>query len=105
MTTEEQEIFKRDFKNIVWQKGQVSKCNDWIKRLTAWDKEGSHTKAINEAIERREVEKGKLQEMMRGKTYEDWQKASLRLTKLNVRLKVAEKKVKEMEAEINSLTI
>ncbi len=103
LTPKEIEDFRKQFQRIVWQKGQVTKANDWIRNLTVFDKNGSHTKAINKTIERRNAEKKKLEEMMGGLTYDEWLKKSKRLSALNSRLAAAQKRVEQIKSEITKL--
>ncbi len=40
------EKFRADFRSISWQRGQVTEAKAHVAKLTRYDKDGSHSKAI-----------------------------------------------------------
>lgn len=74
--------FKRVFKELVYEKGLIVEANNKIKQLSIWDKNGSHTQAINNAIYKRDKLKQDFEIKMNGKDYEHWKSFSKKLTNL-----------------------
>ena len=103
MTKEEQEIFKKEFKRIVFVFSEIKSSTLRIRNLHVWDKNGSHEKAILKELERRGELKEKLNTLLKGRTYEEWLKVSKTLTKLNSRLIAVSRNKEKIESEINSL--
>lgn len=83
------EEFKSQFKKLVWIKSEIASYRKHLSRLHAWDKNGSHDKAILKALEKRDELKQKFEEMLRGKTYEEWQAFSKKLVNEQAKLKRA----------------
>jgi NAD+--asparagine ADP-ribosyltransferase len=72
--------FKLTFKQIVYQKGKITECNNRIRQLTKWDKNGSHKEAILRAIGKRDEQKKIVEEMLKGLSYDDWKSLSKRIS-------------------------
>lgn len=87
MTPEQIDSFRYTFKRIVYHKGRVVEENNKIKQLTRFDRNGSHTNAINRAIEKRNQERDKLNALLEGKTYDEWLEFSKKLSAINSGLK------------------
>ncbi len=105
MNKAEQEVFKKEFKSIVYVFSEIKNSNLKLKQLHFWDKNGSHEKAILKEIERRNQIKEKLNILLKGRTYEDWLETSKNLTKLNSRLKALILKKEKIESDINALQL
>lgn len=99
------EDFKTHFQKIVFANSEVISSKNRIKQLSQWDKNGSHEKAILNEINRRKDLKEKLNNLLNGKTYNDWRDASIQLTKLKSRLKKQHSQKQKLENEINILTL
>lgn len=74
-----------------------------LKQLHAYDKNGSHEKAILNALSDRDKLKLKLKEILKGETYEDWKNKSSKITALKVRLKKARDREQIVMNEISKL--
>jgi len=103
MNKEQQEAFKKEFKSIVYQYSLLQKNKQYLKKLHAFDKNGSHEKAILKAVSEREEIRDKLDKMLKGVKYSEWLKFSKKLTKLNSRLNNHLSKIKEIEEELEFL--
>ena len=104
MNQEQQEQFRKEYKAIVNQQLQIRKTNAYLKTLTYYDKNGSHKNAILKAMDEKDEQKAKLNEMLKGISYEKWKKTSSELSlclyKINKRLSTQ----KNWEAKLNDLT-
>lgn len=104
MTPEEITRFREAFKKIVYLKGEMIKNNKHIARLTRYDKNGSHKKALLKMmdIKRKNFIEYKL--LLSGTTYEDWLKKSYKLTVLQRMLKkVSETKQLKYQQQLDEL--
>lgn len=97
------EQFRHDFRVLVYQKSIVYDRNESIKKLSRYDKNGSHEKAIVKAIANRDIESRKFNEMLKGKTYNEWKEFSKKLCILQNRLKSNQVTQKNIEDKINQL--
>ena len=104
MNTDEMDLFRRNFKSIVWKKGQLTDANNKIKQLSRWDKDGSHTSAIKKQIAERDKQKQRLESMLNGKTYDEWKEFSKKLSSLVGKNKRASEQKLRTEKELNNLT-
>lgn len=91
MTTQEQIDFKREFKSLVWMKGEVTTSNGYVKRLTQLDDygKGSHTQPLLKSLNVRDEKRKRYTTALKGKTYDEWCAFSKRLSTLQGRLRVA----------------
>ena len=96
----DQEKFKSDFKSIVYLKSQIIDANKHIAKMTAYDKNGSHKKAIERAIEKRNLVKQEFTEKLNGELYEVWSEKSKALSLLNSKLKLITTKKQQIENQI-----
>ena len=103
MTKEQQDQFKKEFKSIVYQYSQIQASNNRLKQLHAWDKNGSHEKAILKELEVKRGIQSKLSIMLKGIDYEEWKSISKKLTALNSKLSRAASQKDKAELEINKL--
>jgi hypothetical protein len=85
MTQESLKEWSERFKTCVYLKGLVTTRNNYIKTLSRYDKNGSHTEAIKKAIELRDETKKEFTESLKGFEYkyimDNLQKAKLILKK------------------------
>lgn len=85
MTQESLQEWSERFKTFVYLKGLVTTRNNYIKTLSRYDKNGSHTEAIKKAIKLRDETKKEFIESLNGFEYkyimENLQKAKLILKK------------------------
>lgn len=95
--------FRTEFKKIVYQHSEISSSNNRLRQLHAWDKNGSHDKAILKELEVRKSLQDKRNEMLRGSTYDEWKIVSKKLSALTTKLKPLLKKKAEIEQQINNL--
>lgn len=98
MTTEE---FRKQFKQIVYLKGKVVSAENKVKMFTRFDKNGSHTKAILQAIESKNRYKEAFINSLGDWTYEQWCEKSESLTKLTAKLKQSNFKKFKYSEEVN----
>ena len=97
------EDFKTQFKKIVYKKGQITTHKLYLRKLHAFDRNGSHKKAILKALDEFDILKADSNLLLKGKTYEDWKEFSKKLSTLNSALKRTETKKLEIETNINNL--
>jgi len=80
MTPQELLEHKKEFKQISWLKSQIALNENYVRRLTRFDKNGSHRLAIVKAIETLTENRRKFKEMLNDRDYEqlmsDLQKAT-----------------------------
>ena len=99
MTTEEIEKFRHDFRVIVYAKQRVKDCDDYLRKLHAFDKDGSHNNAILKALDRRNELKDHYIDLLKGATYEMWLTASKKISAMKSQLKGARRPISKMIAE------
>lgn len=87
MTDAEYIEFKNEFKDIVNRKRRITEHARRIQDLHRWDKNGSHSDAINKAVDVISGMKKELNERMGGYDYGEWLKMSKDLTAIKGRLK------------------
>lgn len=97
------EDFKTEYKKIVYRKGQITTHKLYLRKLHAFDKNDSHKQAIIKALDKFDILKAEFNEMLKGKTYEDWKETSQKLTTLKTTLEKIEKKQIEIKTHINNL--
>ena len=100
MTEVEIEQFRRDFASIVYLKSQIIDAKNHLAKMSRYDNNGSHEKAILKAIDKIKELKQTMQEKLKGHTYEEWQELSKKLSKHSSRLKAA---ISQQEKAINEL--
>ncbi len=100
MKTRHQERFRNDFKKIVLQNAVIRGNGDYLHKLHAYDKNGSHRKAILKALTQRDQHQAKLKKLLKGISYEEWKRTSTRLQYQVSRLKKVLIKKYEVEEEI-----
>lgn len=101
----ESDKFKQQFQKIVYANSEVVSSNNRIKQLSAWDKNGSHEKAIIKEIELRNKLKENLRKLLDGRSYDDWRLTSRQLTTLKGRLKRTTLQKDKIEKDIFVLMI
>lgn len=94
MTHEEAERFRAEFKELVYQKSNIKDSEIYLHNLHMWDKNGSHKNAIDKAINDYKDRKAKFNEMLNGRSYEEWLSMSKRLSAIKSKLKTSSEKVK-----------
>lgn len=82
--------FRSEFASIVWLKGLIKDHGRALGSLYHYDKDGSHQKAIEKGLAKRDELKAELIEKLKGKTYEEWKAMSAKLSVLKQRLKRSE---------------
>lgn len=100
MTEIEQEKFRAEFKHIVWLNSEIATSNGRLRNLHAWDKNGSHNKAIIKELDIKKQIQEKLKVALKGADYEEWKAVSKRLSKLTSRLKTAKVTLSNCTSEI-----
>jgi len=103
MTDKEQKDFHKQWESVKYFTKELKEVNERIGKLSRWDKHGSHTQAINLALDDRDKIRKALTKNLDGKTYEEWQLTARKLIQLNGRLKKANDTIKRIEKEIQSL--
>lgn len=103
MNAEQQVQFRMEFKSIVYHKGLITENTTNVKRMHAWNKNGSHEKAIVKLLDFRTTLKIKLNEMLKGKDYEEWRLFSSKLARVNQTYARAAIKLRKAEIEIENL--
>lgn len=103
MTQEEIVKWKAEYKRIVYQYSLIRDNEEKIKQLHAWDKNGSHDKAIIQRIDQRKELKEQLTVMLKGKTYDEWKLFSKHLIKVTTKYNLTVKRKEEMESLLNHL--
>lgn len=104
MTTEQQEKFCLEYKNIVYQKSLITKNLAFSKQLHAWDKNGSHQKAILKNIEQRKELNAQLRKKLKGMNYEEWKMFYRKLMVLKQKIKTVDSKKEKYQTKISELT-
>ena len=94
MTKEEIEVFKREFKSVVYHKGQVSLATHYIRQLSHYDRNGSHSEAIKKYLLLRDEKRKHFAELLKGKTYDEWKVLRSIISKLESRIKNGSEKSK-----------
>ncbi len=105
MTAAEQEKFKTDFKAIRNLKERIQPQNNYIAKLSHWDKSGSHEKLILSVMDEVKPHKEELRRLMRGKSYSWWRDNNQKLSRLSARLKKAKTEVtmEKIKAELEKM--
>ena len=104
MTQEEISKWKAEYKRIVYQYSLIRDNEEKLKQLHAWDKNGSHDKAIIQRLDQRKELKEQLTEMLKGKTYDEWKLFSKHLIKVNTKYYKVVKQKEDLESTLNHLT-
>lgn len=102
MTEEEVKLFRTRFKSIVYQLSSVKKAEAYVKELSRFDRKGSHQKAINKAREILDIQRGTLEVMLQGRSYEDWKEASAKISKYQSRMKRSDQVRKRVAIELGN---
>lgn len=100
MNCPEIEKFKAEFQTIIGLRKQLSDNAELLKKLHAWDKNNSHRESIAKHLIKRDELKNRIVVMLDGRSYDDWKKASKKLSSLKSRLKRAEQAKIKIELEI-----
>lgn len=90
MKVQDVEIFRAEFKKIVYQKGLVADSEKRIRELSTWNKDGSHHNAVITEMNNRMRLKDKLKDMLKGVDYKDWQMMGKKVSALMLRYRNAE---------------
>jgi len=104
MTQEEISKWKAEYKRIVYQYSLIRDNEEKLKQLHAWDKNGSHDKAIIQRLDQRKQLKEQLTEMLKGKTYDEWKLFSKHLIKVITKYYKVVKQKEDLESTLNHLT-
>ena len=104
MTQKEITEFREQYNSIVYKYSQIRDNEEKLKSLHAWDKNGSHDKAIIQKLDERKRLKEELNVMLKGKTYDEWKSFSKHLSKLQTRYNELTKKRDFIFSELNHLT-
>jgi hypothetical protein len=89
MTSDEINAFRKEFASIVYCRGFVKTQARHLCNLEAFNKGGSHERAILKAVENLKVSKAKLREKLKGKSYDEWKAFSHQLSVMQGRLRVS----------------
>lgn len=92
MTIEEANAFKGEFQSIVAKRVEVKGIARQLGLCEAWNRGGSHDKAIERAKQKLDESNQELKEKLKGKKYSDWQEFGRRLTKIRQQLKSKSRK-------------
>ncbi|HEY5588400.1 MAG TPA: hypothetical protein VIK86_05525 [Candidatus Paceibacterota bacterium] len=103
MNTEEVNIFRSEFKRIVYEKGQLTECNLRLKQLHIWDKNDSHKNAILKELNKKDELRKNFDILLKGKDYEYWKELSSILTKICKKLNQARQMQIRYEKELINL--
>ena len=103
MTQEEIVKWKAEYKRIVYQYSLIRNNEEKLKQLHAWDKNGSHDKAIIQRLDQRKQLKEQLTEMLKGKTYDEWKLFSKHLIKVTSKYYKVVKQKEDLESVLNHL--
>ena len=103
MTVQEIDIFKKEFKSIVYHKGVITNHNSYIRTLHAYDKNGSHNNAILKALDKRKELQTQFLIMLKGKTYDEWKEMSKLASSMNSRLKKSVNRKEFIQSEIDKI--
>lgn len=103
MTLLEIQQFRQEFKHIVYLKSEIITNTKYLTSLHAWDKNGSHQKAILKALDARKALQDEYRQCMKGTPYDDWLLFSKRLSAITTKLKAATLKKEKMEKEIENM--
>jgi len=90
----EKDVFKSKFKKIVYKKGQLTESVIWIKRLSAYDKNGSHKDAIIKAINKKKTLTDEFNQMLNKHTYDEWKERSKLISQHESKIKKVEQQIK-----------
>jgi len=104
MTQEEISKWKAEYKRIVYQYSLIRDNEEKLKQLHAWDKNGSHDKAIIQRLDQRKELKEQLTVMLKGKTYDEWKLFSKHLIKVTTKYYKVVKQKEDLESTLNHLT-
>lgn len=85
MTQEELDQHKAEFKQIVFLKGSVFKQENYVRRLSRFDKNGSHRLAIVKAMELLSDARRKYKDLLNGRDYDQLLTSLQRATQLSKR--------------------
>ena len=105
MTIQETQVFKSEFKAVVYTKGLITKQKFYLKKLHAFDRNDSHKKSILSALDELDRLRAKYNEQLKGKTYEEWLMLSQRISALTARLNKAKMRntIPKIEQQITDL--
>lgn len=103
MDTIKQIQFVKQFENIKFHIGLIKQKTDKIKTLTSWDKNDSHKEALAIVMNDRDELKVKLQDLLKGASYEEWKDINSKLTRYKLQLKNALEKAKDAEEKLKTL--
>lgn len=97
------EEFRSHFRKIVYASSQMKTNAEYLRKLHAYDKHGSHSKAIGKALDRRKELRDNLEKLLWGFSYENWLETSKRLSQYQVSLKRSEEAVRRYKEKIDDL--
>lgn len=103
MTQQQIEQFRKEFKHIVWIKGEITEAKNRIVKLTRFDNNGSHSKAIREAIDECNKITLDFTGKLKGHTYNDWKEFSKKISAVKSKLKPVEQRYNRVLSEMNAL--
>lgn len=105
MNREEIEQFRKEFKQLVYQKSEVEDSKRQLKTLHAYDKNGSHENAILKELDKLDDLRRKFKELLKGKTYDQWRGTSKKISYLTQRLRNSQRTKEKIQTEIDNLIL
>lgn len=103
MNEKEQTEFARLWDQLKKQQNKIASVKLRIKKLSSWDKNGSHTKAIVEAIEEKEALELVHRITLNKRTIEDYQKFAKKLSGIKTRRAHHQKIANELTKQLEEL--
>lgn len=104
MTETEIKRFRVEFRKIVSIKDWLLNNKKYLTQLHKWDKNGSHTKVINDSLKRRDDILKQYNLALKGKTYEEWKATGKAITQLLIKIKRTEVTLDNAKSSLNKLT-
>ncbi len=102
MTADEIQEFRKQFKSIVYIKGQLIVKQQYIAQLHQWDRNDSHKKAILKALDERDTLDRSLIESLKGKSYEQWKLFSKQLSTIICNNEKTKRKIEAYQIKVLS---
>ena len=103
MTAEQIQQFLVELKQIRYYKGRIKEQELWVKTMSNFNKNGSHDKAILEAVNRLNDMRDQLKLMLKGLQYSEWNEISKKLHALMNKKVIAEKVIADANYKILSI--
>lgn len=97
------EIFRDEFRSIIYQRSQLSAAICRIKEYSRFDKNGSHANAIRKTMDQAKEIERIIDEKLKGKSYDQWREFSKKLTAISSKVKIAKTKYDKATLQLQSL--